>query len=141
MSDIGPIEPGRWHCWQFFWKIGAMSRAKVTSGASPAGWAAADTPQVTQRTATARPQATTRLPDGAWKGMISIMTPLRSTLVPIRTFYYRIPVAEITPQGLGTYKAHSGRGDPGDDNRLSVMSTTSLDSDNVAHPSFSRSAS
>src|SRR5262245_44516408 len=28
--DIGATEPGRWHCWQLRWRIGAMSLEKVT---------------------------------------------------------------------------------------------------------------
>ncbi len=29
-SDIGAMLPGRWHAWQFSWKMGAMSFVNVT---------------------------------------------------------------------------------------------------------------
>src|SRR5579862_8670692 len=40
-SDIGATSPGRWHCWQFFWRIGSTSLLNV--GAVAAGGAASAT--------------------------------------------------------------------------------------------------
>src|SRR5439155_17463983 len=31
-NDMGAICPGRWHVWQFFWRIGRTSLLKVGSG-------------------------------------------------------------------------------------------------------------
>jgi hypothetical protein len=28
-SGMGPISPGRWQVWQFFWKMGSISRLNV----------------------------------------------------------------------------------------------------------------
>src|SRR5690349_13322982 len=33
-NDIGAISPGRWHCWQCFWRIGATSLEKVGAPAT-----------------------------------------------------------------------------------------------------------
>ena len=41
VSDIGPIAPGWWHCWQFFWRIGATSLVKVGPAAAPSAALAA----------------------------------------------------------------------------------------------------
>ena len=34
-SDIGAMEPGRWHAWHERWSIGATSRVNVTGGCEP----------------------------------------------------------------------------------------------------------
>ncbi len=44
-SDMGAMEPGRWHSWQRAWKMGAMSLVKVT------GRAAASEPALTDESA------------------------------------------------------------------------------------------
>src|SRR5688572_29957430 len=36
-SDIGAIEPGRWHVWHFVWKIGATSFVNVGACWAKAG--------------------------------------------------------------------------------------------------------
>jgi hypothetical protein len=33
-SDIGAIWPGRWHAWQFFWRIGRTSLVNVAGAAA-----------------------------------------------------------------------------------------------------------
>src|ERR1041384_6931612 len=48
-SDIGAMLPGRWHTWQLFWKIGAMSFVNVTGA-----WPVADCPALIDTAAAVR---------------------------------------------------------------------------------------
>src|SRR4029450_13987113 len=47
-NDIGAIAPGRWHSWQFFWRIGSTSLLKVGAAGD-----AAETAVVSSSAATA----------------------------------------------------------------------------------------